>query len=325
MSELPLDQVRTLLSVVDRGSFDAAAQELRLTPSAVSQRIKALERRVGRVLVLRTKPARPTGSGEVLVRLARQLVRLEDDAAAELGLPVPGGDSDGGDGSGPATTLAVAVNADSLATWFLPALSRVPPELRVCFELHKEDQARTADLLRQGLVSAAITASPHPVAGCTVRPLGSMAYRACATPAFVERWLAHGPVAETLPSAPVIVFNRDDDLQDAFLRALAPDTVPGPGRLRHSIPASDAYVRAVAAGLGWGMLPDEQAAQLPEGTVVDLAPGRTVEVALYWQQWKLDSPPLAALAAAVAQAAAGTLTRPRGGRSAGTQHFVATP
>ncbi len=320
MSELPLDQVRTLLSVVDRGSFDAAAQELRLTPSAVSQRIKALERRVGRVLVLRTKPARPTGSGEVLVRLARQLVRLEDDAAAELGLPAPGGDSDsGGAGAGPATTLAVAVNADSLATWFLPALSQVPAELRVCFELHKEDQARTADLLRQGLVSAAITASPHPVAGCTVRPLGSMAYRARATPGFVQRWLAGGPVAETLPSAPVIVFNRDDDLQDAFLRDLAPQAVPGPGRVRHSIPASDAYVRAVAAGLGWGMLPDEQAAQLPAGTVVDLAPGRTVEVALYWQQWKLDSPPLAALAAAVARAAAGTLTAPKGGHSAGTQ------
>jgi LysR family transcriptional regulator (chromosome initiation inhibitor) len=308
MSELPLDQIRTLLAVVDEGSFDAAAQELRLTPSAVSQRIKALERRVGRVLVLRTKPVGPTGSGEVLV----QLVRLEDDAAAELGLPAPDdGSGSGADGTGRATTLAVAVNADSLATWFLPALSRLPPELRVCFELHKEDQARTADLLRQGLVSAAITAAPHPVAGCTVRPLGSMAYRACATPEFVERWLAPGPVAQTLPSAPVIVFNRDDDLQDAFLRELAPDAGPGAGRLRHSIPASDAYVRAVAAGLGWGMLPDEQAAQLPPGTVVDLAPGRTVEVALYWQQWKLDSPPLAALAAAVAQAAAGTLTPPR--------------
>jgi LysR family transcriptional regulator, chromosome initiation inhibitor len=310
MSELPLDQVRTLLAVVDEGSFDAAAQALRLTPSAVSQRIKALERRVGRVLVLRTKPVGPTGSGEVLVRLARQLVRLEDDAAAELGLPVPGaeGAADGGAEAGRATTLAVAVNADSLATWFLPALSQLPADLRVCFELHKEDQARTADLLRQGLVSAAITAAPHPVAGCTVRPLGSMAYRACATPDFVERWLGVGPLAETLPSAPVIVFNRDDDLQDAFLRGLAPGAEPG--RLRHSIPASDAYVRAVAAGLGWGMLPDEQEAQLPPGTVVDLAPGRTVEVALYWQQWKLDSPPLAALATAVARAAAGTLTPP---------------
>lgn len=314
MSELPLDLVRTLLAVVDEGSFDAAARELRLTPSAVSQRIKALERRVGRVLVLRTKPVGPTESGEVLVRLARQLVRLEDDAAAELGLPAPG-DSGSTEGTARATTLAVAVNADSLATWFLPALSQLPPELRVCFELHKEDQARTADLLRQGLVSAAITAAPHPVAGCTVSPLGSMAYRACATPDFVERWLTPGPLARTLPSAPVIVFNRDDDLQDAFLRELAPDAGPGAGRLRHSIPASDAYVRAVAAGLGWGMLPDEQAAQLSPGTVVDLAPGRTVEVALYWQQWKLDSPPLAALAAAVAHAAAGTLTR----------HFVATP
>src|SRR5690242_8963133 len=122
MSELPLDLVRTLLAVVDEGSFDAAARVLRLTPSAVSQRIKALERRVGRVLVLRSKPVGPTESGEVLVRLARQLVRLEDDAAAELGLPGPGDENDAA-GTGRATTLAVAVNADSLATWFLPALS----------------------------------------------------------------------------------------------------------------------------------------------------------------------------------------------------------
>ncbi|NUR39861.1 MAG: LysR family transcriptional regulator, partial [Streptomyces sp.] len=85
MAELPLDQVRTLLAVVDEGTFDAAAAVLRLTPSAVSQRVKALEQRTGRVLLVRAKPVRPTESGEVVVRFARQLARLERDAWSELG------------------------------------------------------------------------------------------------------------------------------------------------------------------------------------------------------------------------------------------------
>ena len=304
MPELPLDQVRTLLAAVDEGTFDAAARALNVTPSAVSQRVKALEQRVGRVLLARTKPLTLTESGEVLVRYARQFARLEADAAAELGLP--------GEAQAP-TTLAVAVNADSLATWFLPALARVPAALRVGFELHPEDQEHTAELLRRGGVAAAVTSSPRPVAGCRVQRLGTMTYRACATPAFVERWLRDAPLHQTLPAAPVVVFDRRDDLQDGFLRGLTAGS-PGADQVRHLIPDSQSYLGAVAAGLGWGMLPDEQEAQLPPDTVVDLAPGRTVEVELYWQRWKLDSPALAALTEAVTEAARG-LGRPRAARA----------
>lgn len=109
MTELPVDQVRTLLAVVDEGTFDAAAAVLHVTPSAVSQRVKALEQRTGRVLLVRTKPVRPTESGEVVVRFARQLARLERDARAELGMS----------GASEPTWVTVAVNADSLSTWFL--------------------------------------------------------------------------------------------------------------------------------------------------------------------------------------------------------------
>ena len=307
MPELPLDQVRTLLAAVDEGTFDAAARALNVTPSAVSQRVKALEQRVGRVLLARTKPVTLTDSGEVLVRYARQFARLEADAAAELGLP--------GETQAP-TTLAVAVNADSLATWFLPALARVPESLRVGFELHREDQEHTAELLRNGGVAAAVSSSPRPVAGCRVQRLGVMTYRAYAAPAFIESRLSGAPLRETLPAAPVVIFDRRDDLQDGFLRELtggsasaAVGTAQETTQVRHLIPASEAYLGAVASGLGWGMLPDEQEAQLPPGAVVDLAPGRTVEVELYWQRWKLDSPALAALTKAVTEAARG-LGRP---------------
>jgi LysR family transcriptional regulator (chromosome initiation inhibitor) len=296
MTELPLDQARTLLAAVDGGSFDAAAAALNVTPSAISQRVKALELRIGRVLLTRTKPIALTDSGEVLVRYARQLVRLEADAAAELGL---GTDQ-------VATTLAVAVNADSLSTWFLDALERVPDALRVGFELLREDESRTADLLRRGRVAAAVTADGHAVTGCRVERLGVMRYRASASPGFVARWLADGPVERTLPEAPVLVFDRNDDLQDAFLRGLTRGRAAAPGaggtggrRTRHLVPTSEGFLSAVARGLGWGMIPDEQAALLPPGSLVDLVPGRVVEVPLYWQQWKLDSPALKALSDAV--------------------------
>src|SRR5439155_4032659 len=179
MTDLPFDQVRTLLAVVDEGTFDAAAAALHVTPSAVSQRVKTLEQRTGRVLLTRTKPVRPTESGQVVVRFARQLAALEQDAQRDLGIGV---------GSGSAR-LSIAVNADSLATWFLPALTRVPQSPPVCFELHREDETHTAALLREGQVMAAVTSSAEPVAGCLVRPLGLARYLPVASPRFAARLL----------------------------------------------------------------------------------------------------------------------------------------
>ncbi|MFJ4201404.1 LysR family transcriptional regulator ArgP [Streptomyces sviceus] len=295
MTELPLDQVRTLLAVVDEGTFDAAAAALHVTPSAVSQRVKALEQRTGRVLLVRTKPVRPTESGDVVVRFARQLARLERDALAELGLP----------GEGEVTRVSVAVNADSLATWFLGALTRVPERERLCFELRREDETRTAELLREGLVMAAVTSSPEAVAGCSVRALGRMRYLAAGSPEFVERCLEGGSLRDGLADAPVVTFDRSDDIQDGFLRELGQ---AGASRVRHAVPTSEGFVEAVALGLGWGMVPEVQAGELLRaGRLVSLAPGRPVDVPLYWQQWKLDSPALAALAEAVTAAASATL------------------
>lgn len=289
MTDLPIDQVRTLLVAVDEGTFEAAARTLHVTPSAVSQRIKALEQRVGRVLLQRSKPVRLTESGMVIARFGRQLTLLAQDADTELGLA---------DDSRP-TVLPIAVNADSLATWFIQALTEVPG--KVCFTLHREDQDHTTDLLREGLVLAAVTSSPEPVQGCSVRLLGRMRYRAVASQSFIERWL-DGPLPDVLPHAPVVVFDGKDDLQHRFTRAMT-DCDPGPRR--HYVPATDVFLVAVQKGLGWGMIPDEQAdEQTAAGLLVDLARDRPVDVPLYWQQWKLDSPPLSALAEAVTRIAA---------------------
>ena len=297
MDELPLDQVRTLLAVVDEGTFDAAATALHVTPSAVSQRVKALEQRTGRVLLQRTKPVRPTESGEVLVRLARQVARLEQDAQRELGLS----------GAGEATRVAIAVNADSLATWFLDALTRVPDRLRVRFDLRRADEAYTAALLREGTVMAAVTSSPEAVPGCSVRYLGRMRYLPVASPEFAERYLS-GPLAEVVPEAPAVVFDRADDFQDAFVRRLTGGSAEASAG-RHYVPASEGFARAVVAGLGWGMVPEAQAEPLLRaGRLTLFAPGHEAESSLYWQRWKLDSPALTAVTEAVTATAAQALS-----------------
>jgi LysR family transcriptional regulator (chromosome initiation inhibitor) len=286
-----------LLAVVDEGTFDAAAAALHVTPSAVSQRVKTLEQRTGRVLLMRTKPVRPTESGQVVVRFARQLAALERQTQTELGIAA----------GSEVARIAIAVNADSLATWFLPALTRVPQTPPVCFELHREDEAHTTTLLREGTVMAAVTSAAEPVAGCTVRPLGLARYLPVASPEFVRRHRSVTPLRRWLPDAPVVVFDRRDELQDRFVRTLTRGR-SGASGFRHHVPTSEGFCDAVAAGLGWGLVPQPHAEPLlRSGALAELTPDRYVDVPLYWQQWKLDVPALALVARTVAAAAAEAL------------------
>jgi len=285
-----VDQLGTLLALVEAGTFDAAARRLHITASAVSQRVKAMEQSSGRVLVQRTTPVLLTDAGAVVLRYARQMELLEADTARALQAPGP---------HGPAAPIALAVNADSLATWFLGALAPVAEALGVSFELHREDQEHTTSLLRSGAVMAAVTSNHEPIQGCVTEPLGRMRYLAVATPAFVARWLPVGP--EALSEAPVVTFDRNDNLQDAFLRAHSgrPGLAP-----RHVIPASNDFARAVLLGLGWGVLPEQQClAEIADGRLVQLAAEYPVDVALYWQRWNLSSSLLDAVSAAVRDAA----------------------
>ena len=273
-----LDHLRALAATIDTGSFEAGAAALHLTPSAVSQRIKALEKATGQLLVRRTKPTEPTTAGERYLRLARQIDALVAEAEATEQSTV---------------TIPLAMSSDALATWALPALARVRPG--ISFDLHREDQDHSADLLRAGTVMAAITTDFRPVQGCTVTRLGTMRYRPMATESFIETWFPGGATPAALAAAPVIVFDRKDDLQDRYLRSRSRSRLDPP---RHHIPGSQDFARAVRLGLGWGMLPDQQS----EG-VVDLDPGNHVDVELYWQQWSLHMPALDAVAEAIKMAA----------------------
>lgn len=296
--DLHFDQLRAFVAAVDHGTFEAAARELVVTPSAISQRIKALEESVGRILLLRTKPITTTASGEIVLRLGRAVHLLGHDAALELHA------DDALSPTAPAV-IPIVVNADSLATWLLPVLADIAARESIVFDLAREDQDHSTDLLRAGSVMAAVTSNAEPVQGCTVRLLGRMRYRPMASPSFAARWFEDGPTAIALTAAPVVVFDRKDDLQDAYLRRRGVDPGDPP---RHHVPASADFAAAVGLGLGWGMLPDAQsAAPLERGELVVLDAAGGLDVPLYWQQWRLHSRLLELVATAVVDAARVTL------------------
>lgn len=296
MMRLPLELVETLAAIVDEGTLDAAAQRLRITPSAVSQRLKTLEGQVGRVLLVRSRPVEPTPAGSVIVRLARQVALLQHDAMVELGEP-----------GASRISVALAVNADSLATWFLAPIARLAAKHPVTFDLHRDDQDFTAALLESGTVLGAVTSRAEPVAGCRVVPLGVMRYEAVATPGYLTTWAPDGPTPEALTTAPLIDYDRRDDLQSLWLSDLGVDPNSPP---RHYVPASNDFARAIASGIGWGLLPRFQSATLLASGELARLGGRAVDVGLYWQQWKLASPLLDAVAAEIIAEGRAVLTRP---------------
>lgn len=279
-------QLAALAAVHRRGAFDLAAAELHVTPSAISQRIKALEEAIGALLIRRGTPCQATETGLRLIRHHDEIALLERTLAQDLGLA-----------TGPAT-LRIAVNADSLATWVIPALAATEGFL---FDLVIDDQDVSQDWLRRGDVVAAITAHPGPLQGCDTLPLGRLRYRATASPEYLRRWFPQGVTPESLGKAPALTFSDKDQLQArwAAARGLARAALP-----THRIASSQAFVDACLAGLAWGMNPDLLVAgHLAQGRLVELVPDTPLDVALHWQFTRLAAPALAPVTEAVRRAA----------------------
>ena len=295
-------QLRALAAVVREGSFERAAQSLNVTSSAVSQRIKALEDRVGRLLVKRSFPAVATPEGQVLVQLAEQTALLEHDALHRMGLA---------DEDLPHASIPVAVNHDSLETWFPEAARSFASQTGTTLDLRLEDQDHTVALLRQGAVLGAVTTLDEPVQGCQIHALGSIRYAATCTPAFHEKHFSKGVNAQSLAQAPVLVFNRKDDLQARFARRLAGEDLPLTAPTWW-IPSTRAFVQANLGGLGWTMNPLPLVKRhLEAGRLVYMKQRAWEDVPLYWQHWKGDVQTMALLTRAVLAASAALVRKKR--------------
>jgi LysR family transcriptional regulator (chromosome initiation inhibitor) len=290
---LDAHQLAALAAVIELGSFDAAAESLHVTPSAVSQRVKSLEQRIGQVLVVREKPCRATPAGLPLLRLAAQTALLESEALTEAT-----------GASAELTRIAIAVNADSMSTWFTAVLADLP---EILFDIRIEDQDHSARLLREGSVMGAVTTERAPIPGCRVQSLGVMRYVPVASAAYLERHFSAGFTRETIASAPSIAWNREDALQDMLVRKAFRRIVARPV---HYVPTAEGFGAAVHAGLGWGMYPEQLAAKdLGRGTFVRVTE-QYLDVPLFWQCWKLDSRLIKTITDAV-QSAARNLRRHR--------------
>ena len=283
-----------LAAVVRTGSFERAAQQLNVTPSAVSQRVKLLEERIGAVLVVRGQPCLATEAGQRLCQHVEQVALLESSLRQNL----PGLQPD----SRP-VTLRIAVNADSLATWFIPAMAETEGFL---FDLVVDDQDHSAEWLQRGEVVAAVTSHGKPIQGCNCYPLGALRYLATASPGYVKRWLPDGLDEQSAARAPCLVFNRKDQLQAMWLRRALGVEVRPPA---HWLPSSQAFVDAALAGLGWGMNLETMVQEhIREGRLVPLEPSEPFEVPLFWQQCRIVGPLLADVTRAVLSTARAMLS-----------------
>ena len=224
----------------------------------------------------------PAASALPLVRLAAQMALLEAEAIAQL----RGGEQH-------ATRISLAVNADSMATWFTGVFGMLGDDVLV--EVRIEDQDHSARLLRDGAVMGAVTTERRPIPGCRVYPLGAMRYVPVGSRAFVTRYLSSGFTAAAVAHAPVVSWNRDDALQDAFVRKMFRRGLAAPV---HYVTTVEGNAAAIRAGLGWGMFPDT----LPRGHLVTISDAH-LDVPLYWQCWKRDSTLVAQMTDAVRSAA----------------------
>ncbi len=292
-----------LAAVVRDGSFERAARTLKVTPSAVSQRVRALEERLGSVLLVRSQPVTPTALGAALAGHFERVRLLESELVAALpGVTLA-------DSAVARPTLRIAINADSLGTWFLAAAAPFVAATGALLDLVLDDEARTAERLRSGEVVAAITTDPVPVPGCKIRPLGALRYVATASPAFCQRHFADGVTAATLAAAPVLRFDRRDDLQARWVREALGLVLAAP---THWIPSTQGFLDGTLAGLGWSLNPVSLAkTHLEAGRLIELVPDHPLDVALSWQYARLGAQLLEDLTKTVVTAARGSL-RPMG-------------
>lgn len=288
--------IEAMAAVIREGGFEKAARHLNITQSAVSQRIKLLEESTGQVLMKRTSPPETTRAGRQVLKHYQQVSSLEQDLLESLARET----------DQQFTSLAVGINEDSLATWFLESLQSLLTVERITLDLRVDDQEQTLNYLKSGEVMGCISSHARPVQGCNMVPLGSMRYRLVANEAFVSRWFSEGFTLEAVEQAPAIIFNRKDSLHYSALQEVfgtIPRKMP-----TYYVPSSEQFVAFIRAGLAYGTVPDLQGKELLSvGGLTELVPGVFFDLPLFWHVWNLRSRRLEKLTAALRDQASALL------------------
>ncbi len=274
MSRIDYDSLTILAAVVREGSFEAAAKSMKVTQSAVSQRIRQLEDRVGVVLVARGRPCVPTEAGIQFCRHFEQVTLLQQELTERMQALVGGVNSE-------AATIRLAVNNDSLATWFPGVIKRATQDLGIRFDILPDDQEHTEVSLKSGDALAVITTLETPVQGCRRISLGSMDYIAVASPEFFRTRFEGGVRLDTLRGSTCLAFNRKDGIQEQWMKICFGEIVPVS---THFVPSYEGYIACCLNGSAWGLVPSIAAKPLiKRGELMELSPGKEVKVSLHWQ------------------------------------------
>ncbi|KMV28530.1 hypothetical protein AB733_23245 [Photobacterium swingsii] len=266
-------EMETLIAIVDGQSFDSAARHLNISPGAVSQRIKSLENRVGSSVLIRSTPPKTTAAGEQVLSYARRMFLLQNEMSLALKNHLYSGE----------LSLSIAVNHDSLSCWFIDVVSCFSDHPHLSFDIHTSNTVTTQALLKTGDVIAAITSNGNQIAGCKTRYLGRLEYIPVCSQSFYQSHFCAGIDKQALMTAPIAIFDREDDLAERFVAGYGVNVEQVK---THYIPSSHVLLDTVKKGIGWTMIPklliDDQLLK-SELVVMD---NQSLFVELYWNTWE---------------------------------------
>jgi len=270
--------IEALDCVLNQRGFERAAEQLCISQSAVSQRIKQLEKWLAQPVLVREQPPRATQAGKKLLGLYRRVCLLEQELLPELSSEY----------SERPLSVSLATNADSLATWLLPSMTELLKQKRIELNLVVDDEGRTIDKLRSGEVVGAISLDSQPMPGCDADYLGRVDYLCVASPEFYQHYFPDGVTREALIRAPAVAFDQHDDMHERFVHQhfnLPPGSV-----LKHTVRSSEAFVKLALAGVAYCLIPRQQIEiELEQGLLIEIRPGFLLSHRMYWHHWQLES------------------------------------
>lgn len=266
--------LEALLAVEREGSFERAAKAIGVTSSAVSQRIKTLEERYGGIMIHRGMPTKISKLGASFCRHAEKVQLLEHDF---VGLS----ERDYLSNSKGPISLHIAVNDDSLSSWFEEVLSsELSFDEKYLLSITIADQDFSQDTMLQHHVLAAVCSEKEPIQGYKSFYLGDHIYRATASQTFMDRYFPVEVTRDALMRAPALRYSPKDDLQLQWLESVFGESFLLPS---HMLPSSYGFVNACRNSVAWGMNPalmvDDH---IQSGELVELIEGAVLAKPLYW-------------------------------------------
>lgn len=264
--------IEALYTVLEMQSFEAAAKKLFITQSAISQRIKGLEAQYGEPMLIRTLPYVPTKIGCYLIGHFKQISLLEEALKHHLG-------------SKRKLHISIALNRDSLETWFLDLIEDSTLLKDVILEVIADDQELTIDYLKRGLVSACLSTSHQETLGCKTTFLGNMEYLLVASPKFFKEYFFKAKFENCLLQAPAIKFDRNDHLHKRYLEkffGLSDDEVN-----YQIVPSVKGFKKYVLLGYGYALIPRiDIVGELKSKKLVQIH-DKTWKIPMYWHHWSI--------------------------------------